>query len=167
MKNYRFSRRWFFIDNHFDMRDMKMKMTISCSPRRGDSEHVLFTLKTQFQNLTSGQVQVRSWPKYANMHIFRRSLTSKVAWHHLRVSISILSRVIGEKRIAASCDLRWSSRDPRSSTARGSSQKGWVAMIPKELGGFGWFIETGSNFIFPHRIIMGRSRNWPDLRSPG
>ena len=26
--------------------------------------------------------------------------------------------------------------------------------------------ETGSIWIFPHWLIMGRSRNWPDLRSP-
>ena len=27
-------------------------------------------------------------------------------------------------------------------------------------------LEKGSIWIFPHWLIMGRSRNWPDLRSP-
>ena len=48
--------------------------------------------------LTSGQVKVRSRPKQVNMHIFRSGLTNQVVWHHLCVCISILSRVIGEKR---------------------------------------------------------------------
>ena len=37
--------------------------------------------------------------------------------------------------------------------------KNWVVSVG--------LCETGSIFIFPHRFIMGRSRNSPDLRSPG
>ena len=58
MKNYRLSRGWFSIDNFFDMRDTKIrKMTPSCLPRRAGPEYVLFYLKDQSQNLTSGQVR--------------------------------------------------------------------------------------------------------------
>ena len=57
MENYRFSRRWFFIDNFFDIRDTKIKMTASCLARRAGSKEVLLTLKDKFQNLTSGQVR--------------------------------------------------------------------------------------------------------------
>ena len=57
MKNYRSSRRWFFIDDLLDMRDMKMKMTPSCSPRRAGLEHVLFDLERSISksDLRSGQ----------------------------------------------------------------------------------------------------------------
>ena len=73
------------------------------------------------------------------MHIFRTGLTSQVIWHHLHVSISIMSRVIDEKRIVTSCDLRWPSRDSqsRSSVAPRSSWMGWVVIRGVALGGVG------------------------------
>ena len=58
MKNCRFSRGRFCIDNCFDERHEKM--TPSCLARRSGSKHVILILKGQFQNLTSGQVKVRS-----------------------------------------------------------------------------------------------------------
>ena len=51
-------------------------------------------------DLTTGQV--RSWLKYVNMHIFRIDLARQVVWHHLCVSVSIMSRFIGEKK---DCDV--------------------------------------------------------------
>ena len=105
------------------------------------------TLKGQFRfYLRSCQVKVRSWHKQINMHILPSGLTSQVVWHHLRVSISIMSWAIGEERIVTSCDLRRTSRDPRSSVAPGSSQMGWVVMILKELGVFGQFMRNGKHF---------------------
>ena len=41
----------------------------------------------------------------SHVHMFRTELTSQVVWHLLRVSISILLRVIAEKRIVTSDDL--------------------------------------------------------------
>ena len=61
MKNCRSSRRWFFIANLLDMRDMKMKMTPSCSSRRAGLEHVLFDLERSFSksDLRSDQNQLK------------------------------------------------------------------------------------------------------------
>ena len=89
----------------------KKNLTPSWPPRRAGSKHVrIFTLKGQYQNLTSGQVRSRSdhGPSRSmfNMHIFRSGSTSQVVWHHLRVSISILLRLIGKKLIVTSFDFR-------------------------------------------------------------
>ena len=59
MKNYRFLI-WFLITTFFDMRDKRIKMTPTCSPRRARTNTYFLTLKDQFENLTSGQVKVRS-----------------------------------------------------------------------------------------------------------
>ena len=40
MKSCRFLRRRFFVNNFFDMRDAKTKMTPLCSPRRAGLENV-------------------------------------------------------------------------------------------------------------------------------
>ena len=106
------------------------------------------TLKGQFQNLSSGQVKVRSWPKLVNMNIFRSRLKSQVIWHHLCICISILLWVIGEKWIVTSCDLRWPSCNSWPSIAPRSSQMGSVTMILKKLGGFSWFMQNGKHFNF-------------------
>ena len=42
------------------MKNTEIKMKPLCSPRRTGSEHVLLTLKGQFQNLTSGHDRSRS-----------------------------------------------------------------------------------------------------------
>ena len=39
------------------------------------------------------------------MHILLSGSTSQVVWHHLRASVFILSRLIGEKRTLTSGDL--------------------------------------------------------------
>ena len=86
------------MNNFFDDRDTKIKKAPSCCARREGSENVPFDLERSISknDLRSGQVKVRSLPKYVNMHIFRSVLTRKAVWHHLRVSSSILSRVIRE-----------------------------------------------------------------------
>ena len=99
------------------------------------------------------------------MHVYRSVLTSQVVWHHLRVSISNLSRVIGQTRIVISCDLRWPSRDPQLLVAPGPSQMRWVIVILTKWVVSVCLCEIGSIFIFPHRLIMERSENGPDLRS--
>ena len=50
----------FFINNFFDMRDTKMKMTPSCSPGRAGSIHVLFDLEGSISkfDLRSGEGQI-------------------------------------------------------------------------------------------------------------
>ena len=60
MKNYRFHGGFSLIT--FAMRDMKMKMTSSCSPRPADSKDVLFDLERSISksDLRPGQVNVRS-----------------------------------------------------------------------------------------------------------
>ena len=53
---------WFFINNFFDMRDTKIKMTASSSPCQAASKHVLFDIERSIWkfDLRSGQVKVRS-----------------------------------------------------------------------------------------------------------
>ena len=137
MKNCRFSRSWFSLKTFF-----------SCSPRQAGSKYILFDLERSISkfDLRSCQVKVRSKRKYVNMHIFWSGSTSQVVWHHLRVSISFLSRLIGEKRIVTSFDLRWPPRDPQSSVAPRSAEMGWVAVILKELAGFDRFMRNGKHF---------------------
>ena len=62
MKSCRSSLIWFFIDNVFYMRYMKMKMTPSFSPRRDGSDRALFYLEISISNsdFRSGQVKVKS-----------------------------------------------------------------------------------------------------------
>ena len=107
------------------------------------------TLKDQ-SDLRLGQVKVRSWPKYVNMHIFRSGLTSQVVWHHLCVSIFILSRVIGEKRIVTSCDLIWPSRHQLHPDHHRWDE--WLWSWKNRVVSVG-LCETGSIFIFPRRLI--------------
>ena len=60
MKNYRFSRIWFFINNVFDMLDRKMKMLYRVRLVEPVRNIYVLTLKGRFQNLTSGQISSRS-----------------------------------------------------------------------------------------------------------
>ena len=132
--NFLFLAEMFFID--FFMRYMKMKMTPSCLSLQAGSDHVLFDLERSISKsyLRSGEVKVRSWPKYVNMLILRRGLTNQVVWHHLRVSISTLLRVIGEERIVTSCDLSWPQLSELVAWRARSNQEGakdrrgrWIA----------------------------------------
>ena len=154
------------------MRDRKTKKTPSRLAHWAGSKRVLFYLKRPVSkfDLSSGQVKVRStvkvrsWPNKVNTHIFRNSLTSQVVWHHLCVSISIMSQVIGENQILTSFDIRWPPRDPNHQLHLEHHRWGEWPWSWKS-----WVVsgETGSISIFPHKLINGRSRNWPELWSPG
>lgn len=65
------------MNNFFDNRDTKIKKAPSCCARREGSENVPFDLERSISknDLRSGQVKVRSLPKYVNMHIFRSVFT--------------------------------------------------------------------------------------------
>ena len=123
------------------------KMVPSCSPRRAGPKYLLFDLERSIWkfDLRSGQVKGRSWPKWVNMHILLSGSMSQVVWNHLRVSVSIPSRLVVEKPIVTSFDLRWPPRELRSSLAPGSGQMWWVATILKELGDFGRFMRNGKH----------------------
>ena len=75
-------------------------MTPSCSSRAG-SEHVLFYLERSISNLTTDQVRSGQGQVY-----LPKRLDEQVVRHHLSVYIAILSRVIDEKQIVTSLDLR-------------------------------------------------------------
>ena len=77
------------------------------------------------------------------MHILRSGSTSQVVWHHLRVSISMLSRLTGEKRIVTSGDHPVTSD---SQLHPDLHRWGLVTMILKELGSFDWFMRNGKYF---------------------
>ena len=140
MKKYRFFTEMVFHSWLLNMRDIKMKMTPLRSPRRADAEHALFDVERSISKsgLTACQVKVRLWRKKVNMHIFRSGLITQVNWHHLHVSISTLSRVIGE--LLHPDHHRWSGWS--------WSWKNWVASVS--------LCETGSIFIFPHRFRYKR-----------
>ena len=69
-------------------------------------EHALFYLKRSISkfDLRPGQDQVMT--QVCQYPYFLNRLNRQVIWHHLCVSISILSRLIDEKRIVTSFDLR-------------------------------------------------------------
>ena len=143
-----------------------------------------FTLKGQFDNLTSGQVRSRS----GQVKVMSRSdhdLSRCQYAHHpkrlhepsrLAQFAGLYLHPVATNWRKTDCHLIWpqvTSSWPTSSVAPRYAQMGWLATILKEFGGsdrWGLWIglcETGSIFIFPHRLIVGRSRNWPDLRSSG
>ena len=123
----------------FDMRDMKIKMTPSCSPRRAGLATALFTLKYQYQNLTSGQVRSRSGHDPSrpiiNMHTHLPKRLDEPS--RLAPFASLYPHPVTSYWRKTDCDLRWPSHGPRLSVAPGSSHMGWVIMTLKELGGFG------------------------------
>ena len=150
----------------FDMGDTKMKMTTPCLPRQVGSKHVLFNVERFIWKFdlrsrsdhdpsrticTSSEATRRAKSLgtiYASPSPSCRDLLAKNGlWRHL---------TSGDLPVTPDRQLhpdlhRW-GQWPWSWT-------NWVVLIGL------W--EIGSTFIFPHRLIMGRSRNLPDLRSPG
>ena len=113
--------------------------------------HSYFTLKGQFQNLTSGQVRSRSGQRQVTTGVGQYAYLPRRLDEPSRLAPFArlylhLSWFIGKNRTSTSFDLRWPPCDPQSSVAYWSSQMGWVSMILKELGGFGWFMWNGKNF---------------------
>ena len=149
-----------------------MKTTPSCFPRRAGSKHVFLTWKVNLKiwpQVRSGQGQVMTQiSQYANLpkRIDESSRLAPSACLYLHP----VARLISENRIVTSFELIWSqvtSRTPDRQLHRDYhrwgewpwSWKNW--MVSVDLCGM------RSIFIFPHRLITGRSWNWPDLRSPG
>ena len=101
------------------------------------------------------------------LHIRRCALMRRTLWHQLHVSSSLLSKVIGKNVRRPDDVIMW----PQMTFQREMMQQrtgdikhslsdydsGWVGQI--------WCILEAPNF-FHHWLIMGRSRNWHDLRSP-
>ena len=143
IKNYRFSRRWFFINNFFDMRDTKIKMTPSCSLCRAGSKQVLFDLERwSFKfYFRSGQGQIMT-------HVGQCARPPK--WLDKPSGLAPFARLylypVATCWRKTDCDLIWPPRNPQSSVAPGASQMGWVAIILKELGGFGRFMRNRKYF---------------------
>ena len=83
-----------------------MKMTPSCSARRGDSINESFNIErsTLKSDLGSGQGQVMTHVCQYAYHPDRIDELSCLA--SFSCIYSILSRAIGEKRIVTSCNLR-------------------------------------------------------------
>ena len=88
------------------MKEMKNKMAPSCLSRRAGSEHVLLYLEKSIS-----KTDLRSCQGQVMTHVGQYAYLSKSFDEPSRLApfarlISILSRVIGEKRIVTSCDLR-------------------------------------------------------------
>ena len=130
------------------------------------------TLKGQFENLTSGQVRSRL------DHDPSRSMctSSEAACDPSRLEpfARFYLHPVATNWRKTECDLIWSpltSGDlpvtPDHQLRPGLHRWGdwplfwrnWVVSIS--------LCETGSIFTFHFKLIMGRPRNWPDLRSPG
>ena len=130
------------------------------------------TLKGQFENLTTDQVMSRSGQG--------QIMTQVGQYAHPMKRLDEPSHLTPFARLSPSCrDVLAKNGLWRHLTSGGLSVtpdrqlhpdlnrwgewpwswKNWVVLIG--------LCETGSIFIFPHRLIMGRSRNWPNLRSPG
>ena len=143
------------LNNFFDSEMRKMKP--SCLPRRAGWKHIPFwpwevIAKFDFRldQVRSGQGQVMTQVgQYTNTSYSKRLDVPRIVWHHLRVSVSILSRLIAETRIVTSFDLIWpqvtSPWPPIVSCIRIITEA-WVAMIQKELGGFGRFMRDVKYF---------------------
>ena len=162
MKNYRFSRRWFFIDNFSDIRDTKIKMTPSCLACRAGSKHVpldlersisKFDIRTRSGHDRSGSICISfeaAWRAKsfgticASLSPSCRDLLAKNGlWRHLTsgdLHVTLYRRLRTDLHRWGEWPWSW---------------KIWVFSIG--------LCEKGSIFVFPHRLIMGRSRNWSDL----
>ena len=101
------------------------------------------------------------------MHILRSGSTTHVVWHHLRVSISSCRDLLAKNSLwphLTPGDLpvtpdRQLHRDHQRCGEWPWSWNNWMVSVG--------LCETGSIFKVPHRLIIGRSRNWPDVTSPG
>ena len=122
-KNYRFS----LICFHcllvlYDIHENINVIIVFASSRRIET-CTFWPLNVKFKiwpHVRSGQGHIMT--QVCQYAYFCGQMARKVAWHHLCVSVSIISRFTGEKRFVSSCDRRWPFRGPRSTVALLSSQ---------------------------------------------
>ena len=145
-----------------------MKITLSCLTRRAGLEHVLFDLRRSIStfNRMSGQVMTQvgqcivctylPWRVNGLSHLapFARLYLHSFTSYWRKTYRDLFSS--GDLHVTPDHQLhpdhhRWGKWP--------WFWKNWVVLVG--------LCETGSIFIVPHRFMMGRSRNWPDLRSPG
>ena len=147
-------------------------MTPSCSPRQAGPKHALFDLERSISkfDLRSGQgqimIQVRSICKSSevvNMQLLRVQSFGTIcaplasSWSDLLAKNRLWPHLIsGDLPVTPDRHLhpdyhRWGEWP--------WSWKNWVVAVG--------LCEMRNIFIFLHRLIMGKLRNWPDLRSPG
>ena len=100
------------------------------------------------------------------LHMGQRGQTRRTQWRQLLVSISFLSRVISKSLLTTSDDLSWPCRDHWAKLHPGHSEWAKITWFwinqPDPMHTF----IIRSICLFSHSLIMGRSGNWPDLRSP-
>ena len=144
-----------------------MKMIPSCFPLRAGSKHVFLTWKVSFKvwpQVRSGQSPVMTQiSQYTNLPklIDESSRLAPFARLYLHPVATYWRKT--------DCDLIWANLTsgdlpwPRSSVAPGSSQMEWVAMILKELGGFGWFMWNEKHFHISPQAYNGEvtKLTWP------
>ena len=150
------------------MIDTKIKTTPSCSPRQAGSKHVLFDFERsnwKFDHRSrSGQGQKLTQVKCTctSKRLDEPSRSAPFARLYLHP--------VPTNWLKTDCDLIWpqvTSPDPYRQLHPDVHRCGdcpwswWNFVVSIGL------CETRSIFIFSHRLTMWRSRNWPDLRSPG
>ena len=113
------------------------------------------------------QVKVMTWPEKVMLHISR---SASSAWTHLwcfHRSRWFLSKVIAEKLLVTFPDLKWPWRLDEGSPVTIFRLRKSILPITRCFRVF-WmvFVQKRRLSFFSHWLIMERSQNWPDLRSP-
>ena len=147
-----FSRRWFFINNFFDVGDTKIKITPSCSSSQAGSKHILSDLARSIwiSDLWSGQAKIRSMSGHDPC---RSICTPSEAARRAKSFGTICTSVYSSCRDLLAKNGLWrhlTTGDlpviPDRQLHPRSAQMGWAAMIPKEVGGFDRFVRNGKDF---------------------
>ena len=150
-------------------RDTKIKMTPSCSARQDRSKNLLFNLKRSISkfDLRSGQVQVMvhvgHYVYWISSEPSWRAKTFGTICAPLPPSCHELLTKRGLWPHATSDDLSVTLDHQLHSDHHRCGEWPWPWNdLVVSIG----LCETGCIFIFPHRLVMGRSRNWPNIRLP-
>ena len=113
------------------------------------------------------QVKVMTWPEKVMLHISRSAAS---AWTHLwcfHRSSWFLSKVIPEKLLVTFHDLKWPLRLDEGSPVTIFRLRKSILPVTRCFRVF-WmvFVQKRRLSFFSHWLIMERSQNWHDLRSP-
>ena len=138
-QKYCFSPTFFSVNNLWSIYSTATILVSSCLSHRGELTHIWRHRKAKFKIWL--QIKVTFWPKWVMLHISRCVWWKQTYWRLPHVSISITSKVIGEN-----CD--------------------WPQVTSDDLGRCDWVAPAlGSWKMDQTDVVMGKSQNWPDLRS--
>ena len=143
------------------MRDTKIKMTPSCWPRRAGSANVLFD-----RERSMWKSDLRSGSDHDPLGQYAHSLKRVDEPSRLTSFARLYPHPVATYWRKTYCDLIWPQVTPWppivscnricTDEVRGHDAEriGWFRSVYAKLETF---------LFFPHRVILGRSRNWGDL----